>query len=225
MEGQKSNITGEKNFSTMDMETLINKLNGVISSKAVTGDNNEITEMHILSDYSRSPKQIVRDIQSAVAAVYAIHIDHRIISVAQIDNGLITSNDIRLKINNVQVFAEGLKLNVKVILSYRGNNYEGTASGMNSSSGRPNTVIHATLASVHSFLNENNIYSLYGVKKLDINNMEVYIVSVGYLNGHESELLVGSSLIKHDEYHAIIRSTLDAINRSLRRALGGKFFS
>ena len=41
----------------------ISKLAGVMSSNVVFEDG-EITEIHVLADTSRTPKQIVRDVQS-----------------------------------------------------------------------------------------------------------------------------------------------------------------
>ncbi len=207
----------ERADNTEAMEWLINKLSGIISSRILTNEKNEILEMHVLADYSRSPKQIVRDIQSALAAVYDMEIDHRVISVAQIDEGLDTSDNVRLKLNNVQVFAEGMKLDIKIVLSLKDKVFEGTATGMNSPASRPHTVISATLSALHSYLDRNNAFNLIDVRKLSISDMDAYVVVIGYMSGLHNEVLIGSSLVKHDEYHAIIRATLDSVNRILSK--------
>lgn len=62
----------------------IGKLPGVLNSKLIF-DGEDITEVHILSDFSRTPKQLVRDIQSLFMARFNRELDHRIISIAQID--------------------------------------------------------------------------------------------------------------------------------------------
>lgn len=62
---------------------LIDKLAGIIKSHIVINDE-EITEIHVLSDTSRSPKQLARDIQSALMVRFGVNVDHKLISIAQI---------------------------------------------------------------------------------------------------------------------------------------------
>ena len=52
-----------------DYEVLINKIPGIISSRFVTNSDNEIIELHVLANIYRSPKQLVRDIQSALLTI------------------------------------------------------------------------------------------------------------------------------------------------------------
>ena len=47
-------------------------------------DDDQLVEIHVLASIERSPKQISRDIQSALFATYGIEVDHRIISIAQL---------------------------------------------------------------------------------------------------------------------------------------------
>ena len=68
---------------TTPWKALTEKLPGVLSVEFVT-EGPVVREVHVLSDQSRSPKQIVRDIQSALLARFQLDLDHRIISVAQI---------------------------------------------------------------------------------------------------------------------------------------------
>lgn len=205
------------NVEVTDIENLINKVKGIMSSKLITNQAGEIIEVHILSDLSRGAKQIVRDVQSSVSAVYGIQLDHRLISIAQIDNRLANETEFRLQFTNLQVFAEGSKLAVKVFLSHSGNDYEGCASGINSRTNRSRIVVQATLAAVHTFLSEDYVFSPVDIQKLRIAGRDSYIVTVGYINKQGEELLIGSSLVKHDEYDAIARATLDAVNRIITR--------
>ncbi|HHV60285.1 MAG TPA: hypothetical protein GXX49_08385 [Clostridiaceae bacterium] len=204
---------------TVAMEWLINKLNGVISSRVVTNEKDEIIEMHILANYTRSPKQIVRDIQSALAAVYDLEIDHRIISIAQIDDGLEApkSNDLRLKLNNIQVTADEFNLEVKVVLSLKDKLFEGKATGVNSAAAKPHIVTEATIDAIHTFLGRKNVFSVVDVKKININELSAYIVVTCFINSQQNEMLIGASLLKNDEYYAIIRAALDSVNRILSK--------
>ena len=62
----------------------IDRLPGVISSDVVL-DGDRISEIHVLSNGTRMPKQIVRDVQSIFYARFHTSIDHKVVSVAQIN--------------------------------------------------------------------------------------------------------------------------------------------
>ena len=63
---------------------LLLKLPGIVSAEFVFGEEDSVRELHVLSTEKRTPKQIVRDIESAMMAKFGVQIDHRLISVAQI---------------------------------------------------------------------------------------------------------------------------------------------
>ena len=64
-------------------KALTEQLPGILNVEFVISSG-AVREVHVLSDQSRTPKQIVRDIQSALLARFQLTLDHRIISVAQI---------------------------------------------------------------------------------------------------------------------------------------------
>ena len=66
-----------------NFQEVINKIDGIINSKVVV-DKNNITELHILANNLRAPKQIVRDIESILLATFDYRIDRKKISIAQI---------------------------------------------------------------------------------------------------------------------------------------------
>ena len=65
------------------IEKLRAELEGVGSLKIVPDGHGGIDEVHVLSSSSLSPKQIVRNIESALLAEFGLQIDHRKISIAQ----------------------------------------------------------------------------------------------------------------------------------------------
>src|SRR5881394_403628 len=67
------------------IERLICGLAGVVSARAVAEQgSNTIAEIHVLATEWLHPKQIVRNVESALSAGLNIHVDRRVISVAQI---------------------------------------------------------------------------------------------------------------------------------------------
>ena len=65
-------------------EDLLASLAGVASAHVVLDQDQHITEIHILATPDLHPKQVVRNVESAMSAGLGIQIDRRIVSVAQI---------------------------------------------------------------------------------------------------------------------------------------------
>ena len=64
-------------------EELLGSLRGVMSTRVVARPDGFIEEIHILTTEEVSPKQTVRNVESALLARYDVTLDHRKISVAQ----------------------------------------------------------------------------------------------------------------------------------------------
>ncbi|HSH45669.1 MAG TPA: hypothetical protein VK966_07420 [Longimicrobiales bacterium] len=64
-------------------EELLSSLAGVVSAHVVTQDDDPV-EIHILSSAELHPKQVVRNVESALSAGLGMKIDRRIVSVAQV---------------------------------------------------------------------------------------------------------------------------------------------
>lgn len=65
-------------------ERLLASLAGVVSAHVVTDGAGRIVEIHVLAGAEVHPKQVVRNVESALSAGLGIEIDRRIVSVAQI---------------------------------------------------------------------------------------------------------------------------------------------
>lgn len=199
----------------IDYQTLINKIPGIISSKFIADINNDIIEVHILSDTFRSPKQLVRDIQSAILTTYNVKIDHKIISIAQIEEDLLNTQNHRLSLQYVNISSHGPKSQAEVMLSKNGESYKGVAQGGNSTGSRARIIAEATLMAVHSALNVEYVFVLSYINDLLISGKKTYVVSVSHLFELGEEMLCGCCMVKRDENEAVVKATLDAINRRI----------
>jgi hypothetical protein len=63
-------------------EELLTTLPGVMSAKIVASDSGDVDEIHVLTTAEYTPKQTVRNIESALIAHLGMRVDHRKISVA-----------------------------------------------------------------------------------------------------------------------------------------------
>src|SRR5204862_2662202 len=68
-----------------DLEEALRQIPGIKAASVVTGPDAMPTEVHVLATTDKSPKQVVRDVQSLAMARYDLDIDHRIVSVVQFD--------------------------------------------------------------------------------------------------------------------------------------------
>jgi hypothetical protein len=63
-------------------EELILTLPGVVSAKIIESESGAVEQIHVLTTAELTPKQVVRNIESALMAHLAMRVDHRKISVA-----------------------------------------------------------------------------------------------------------------------------------------------
>lgn len=64
-------------------EALLSSLAGVVSARVVAKAGGEVEEIHLLTTSEVTPKQTVRNVESALLARFGLAVDHRKISVAQ----------------------------------------------------------------------------------------------------------------------------------------------
>ena len=64
-------------------EDLLRSLKGVVSARIVAKPNRDVEEIHMLTTSDVSPKQTVRNVESALLAHFDLEVDHRCISVAE----------------------------------------------------------------------------------------------------------------------------------------------
>jgi hypothetical protein len=69
-----------------DLEESIRQIPGVRAASVVTDAQANPTEVHVLAAPGKPAKQVVRDVQSLAMAQFDIDLDHRIVSVVQIED-------------------------------------------------------------------------------------------------------------------------------------------
>ena len=68
----------------LEIETALSHVAEIRAARIVSSDEGVIQEIHNLADPSKSPKQLVRDIESTIMASFGIPVDHKKISIAQL---------------------------------------------------------------------------------------------------------------------------------------------
>src|SRR5438067_995582 len=78
-------VPGVDDTEVADIEKELCRLPAVNAARIVADDIGRPKELHILAGPGKSPKQIARDVQSVAMATFGMELDHRIISVVQLD--------------------------------------------------------------------------------------------------------------------------------------------
>lgn len=200
-----------------EIEDLIKNLKSVINCRIVLGEDEKIKEVHVVANESRSAKQISRDVQSILAAIYESETDYKKISVAQVKE---TNRDLsgrQLKIKCIERTTVQSKFKVKVVLEKDGEEYTGECSGMNNSTLCLRKTGEATVLAIEQFLREDGILSLDDIKIIEIANIKTVVVAVTVYSNEKSTEYSGSSILSHDSFDCVVRAILDAIDPLVKR--------
>lgn len=188
----------------------------------VTMDGDVPREIHILAASGRHPMQIVRDVESALAAHSGIRIDRRIISIAQLRDT--RDEAVRLELKAVQTRLYSDTAEFQVELSIDEKEFVGQAKGPASRANRLRLAVEATLAAVATSLADRVQLYAEGAVLTAVGELDAIITTVVLREGGREQILTGSSFVWRDEVESAARAALGAINRRyglLRRQLLG----
>ena len=198
---------------TAPWKALTEKLPGVLSVEFVT-EGSAVREVHVLSDQSRSPKQIVRDVQSALLARFQLELDHRIISVAQIP-GLPTVVQRRLICDKLELSTGRSGVDVSVSLRVGDVSHKGTAHSDHSSAGRSRAIAQATADAINQFLSAGCRFCLEELKQVPIGSQVAVMVGLRLEQAGKTEALLGACYLGEDPNFSVALATLDGVNRRI----------
>jgi hypothetical protein len=77
-------MTNAATHPEAEVERLLRSLAGIVSAKVVSDTLGRVGEIHVLASDRLHPKQVVRNVESALSAGLGIVIDRRVVSVAQV---------------------------------------------------------------------------------------------------------------------------------------------
>jgi len=207
-----------------ELEDALRSLPGVRAVSIVTGPDAEPREVHVLASSGKPPKQVVRDIQSLAMASYGLALDHRIVSVVQLDDASDSAGVTSLSqepaptqrpsLTSITVHTRDGEAEVTVALTIDGRVFTGTATGPGSPTHRPRIVADASLRAVDELLGiPSHVDSAQlvpaGGREVALVVLTLAVPRIG------EQSLCGSALVRGDSEDAVARAVLAAINRRL----------
>jgi hypothetical protein len=207
------------------VENLITALTGVLSARVVTTPLGEVSEVHVLTRSDVQPKQVVRNIESALMAQLGFKIDHRKISVAQtadvrpieaLQNEAITERAKRRVVVfrglEVRPAERQQRVRVLVRLAFGDKEAEAEEVGTDTMRNRVEAAARATAACLDQLIPDNSI-ALEGAQLIDAFDRKFVLVAVHGLGGREAQLLAGTCEIRESAERSAVLAVLDATNR------------
>lgn len=196
-----------------EFQGVIDKINGIISSK-INIENDMLTEIHILANNARSPKQIVRDVESSIMASFGYRIDRKIVSVAQIQA---EGNEInrRIKYSGISLNSYNNTIECSVKLIHDEAEFSETTMGIKTISNRKKIVAETTIKAIEKIIGRPSLFEIQDVMVFSKNEINFVTVLVNIICNDTEETLVGSVIIGSDTNEAIAKATLDAVNRRI----------
>jgi hypothetical protein len=201
-----------------EIEEALGQVAEIRAARIVSSDDGVIQEIHVLATPQKSPKQIVRDIESTIMARFGIAIDHRTVSIAQLgrDSSPRDPRDKgRARIRSVSAEVIGVHATARVSLELDGDVYEGEADGPASTTGRRRLVAQATLQAVAGYIHGDFDFALEDVALIALGRERVAVSCVILVTPLGEQPLAGSAFARQGENESIVRATLDAINRRM----------
>jgi hypothetical protein len=207
-----------------ELEDELCRLGGVLAVRVVGDRNGRPIEVHVLADQSKPAKQTVRDVRAVAQTMFGLELDHRIVSVAQLDSAAEHIADSasatlapRARVGRVNFEAQGVRADVRVVLIDGDLEYSGYAEGSVAAVARPQLVALATLDAVRQSDSAAEAIHVVSADITRVGPTRVAVVSVVYVEPPVELFVSGSAVVRQDRDEAVARAVLDATNRRLGR--------
>jgi hypothetical protein len=221
-------------YPATEIEGLITALAGVLAARVSLSDVGAVEEIHVLADEQRHPKQIVRNIESALGAGLALAVDRRVISVAQVRGGeadlsMDDVTEIPVETSTETVRESGLvsryvfvghdartqpdlESACRVTIRHGDEVISGSATGPSTTLGRAQAAARAVFAALSAARNDNAL-GLEGVTLVESHGKSHVLVAAHAIQGRDSHALTGVAALHRSPEEAAILASLQATNR------------
>jgi hypothetical protein len=225
-----------------EIEGLLTALRGVLAARIAVSPLGRIEEIHVLADAATHPKQIVRNIESALNAGLGISVDRRLISVAQVrgehegayqpaseeqlaadaaaaaaaDDG---QQDLEPRPVGRFVFVgydartqPDLEAACRVTIRRDNEVFSGTGNGPSTALGRAQSAARAVFHAIATARRSQSL-GLEGVTLVESHGREYVLVAAHAIAGRSSVPLTGVAALHRSPEEAAILASLQATNR------------
>ena len=208
--------TGVKQLDARQIEDSLGCLRDVHAARvSLNAACDDVEEVHVLASSSRTPKQIVRDIESLLYVKFRTRIDYRRVSLAQVNSQDLKPHFKRPKLLSVKQNTEdGVSVEVRLVYG-DGVNAVGKAHVGEDGLGVCRMAALATTHALSGVVGNGEEIAVQSAEAIPFGGGTVALVHLTRQIDHHEEHLLGASLAGSDVILGTVRATLDAVNRRL----------
>lgn len=207
----------ERDVPEDKIKRAIASLPDVQSCNVDFGPDGSIEAIHIVSSSKRAPKQIVRDVESVLAADCDIRLDHRKISIARVEEKeerKVAKRE-RPRLAAIRLSISGGRGSAEVELERAGLAVTGEASGVSGRGGMLRLVVAATFRALEKLIGADAAFELLDVMRVQSGERRAVVVLANLTSGIIGKSLAGCVQFEDDEPRAAALAALDASNRMI----------
>lgn len=202
--------------SVSDLELTVAQVQGVYAARIVVDRDRQVDEVHIVASAARSPKRLVRDIETLVFVKHGIRIDYRKISLVQLEEeDLLRLPLARPEIHQVIEEDLGNQKRIRVEIQGGGKVVVGEACERIDNPTPFQTAARATISCIEQLIGHHMDVRLENATSLRLDLREIALVVLTCLVEDREETFVGASFVGVRPAEAAARATLDALNRRI----------
>ena len=221
-------------------EELLGTLPGVLNVRIISGDTGEVSEVHVLTTTEVSPKQTVRNVESALLAQLGMRVSHKKISVATSEgpaadamraarmmtpgmaSPAIPMDELPSRgVHKRRIYFEDVEvrrsraggMTCRVTIRSGDDLYIGEATAQESDRMRMETSARAAVAAVAQANPDGRVLLYEGARLIEAFEREFVFVALTTRFARETALLTGSAEVKDGIETASVLAVLDATNR------------
>ncbi|HHX28192.1 MAG: hypothetical protein ACOX5Q_07935 [Bacillota bacterium] len=210
----------KRSVSAREYEDTLKRIRDVVTARAVLGPDGSIEEIHVLAGPGRPVKFIARDVESSLIAAFGHPIDRRKVSIAQL-GGDPGRQEKRVQLRKVEIVSEADTAEVNVYLKMGNNEVMGSAEGVPTAKNWLWLSACAAINAIGQYLASDISFAVEDVSVTTSRSTRIALVSVRLFASGKELLLTGSCPISHDDREAVVKATLDAVNRKFAQMLEG----
>ena len=205
------------------IEQLLGQIRGVLAVRVVADAQGQIDEIHVVGTPERSPKAMVRDVESLLYVRGGIRLDHRKISLVQMAETAIQPTVVRVQLVEHAWSAGGEQPEVTITLGMGDQRVQGIGRGASEGGEPPEMLIgYATIHALDQLIGPRGQFRLENLQRQPFGAIEVCLSHLSLTTDDGVETLLGISVVRGGDLAAVARAVLDAVNRRLQRLLGGE---
>jgi sRNA-binding regulator protein Hfq len=197
-----------------DIETLLERLEGVTSARVIANDAGDIDTIHVTASADRNESVVRRAVVSALMSQYSLVVDGWRIRVARLREPTRASMWRRRRVEEV---LSGSAAQATVELESdqeNGGTLIGHARSLPDRVNRQRGVVLATLDALKPVLDEEKRRAgLESIASVQLVGHTAVVVAVSMASASEAQLCVGTAVVEENEAEAVIAATLDAVRK------------